>query len=181
MELSDMSVAPFEQLAERHPFRSVITMSFQFPKAWWGRISLRARIGRPCRRRIALSSGANPSRRSCRIQRIFVAASAFACRSRRACAFCTELHDGAVQSLIAMEMQVDVLKRQAVNDSSIVPDELSRIQKLMREEVLKLRELMQQMKSLGCRFPPDCRVPCGYRRAVSARNRNIRALCVPGG
>ena len=28
--------------------------------------------------------------------------------------FARELHDGAVQSLIAVEMQVDVLKRQAV-------------------------------------------------------------------
>ena len=62
--------------------------------------------------------------------------------------FARELHDGAVQSLIAVEMQVDVLKRQARNDATVVPDELSRIQGLLREEVLKLRELMQVMKSL---------------------------------
>jgi signal transduction histidine kinase len=57
-----------------------------------------------------------------------------------------ELHDGAVQSLIAMEMQVDVLRRQP--QASPLASELVRIQGLLREEVLKLRELMQQMKSL---------------------------------
>jgi len=59
-----------------------------------------------------------------------------------------ELHDGAVQSLIAMEMQVDVVRRQAETQSSPIAGELARIQGLLREEVLKLRELMQQMKSL---------------------------------
>ena len=35
--------------------------------------------------------------------------------------FARELHDGAVQSLIAVEMQVDVLRRQARNPSSSFP------------------------------------------------------------
>lgn len=62
--------------------------------------------------------------------------------------FARELHDGAVQSLIAVEMQVDVLRRQSVTKPEILPAELGRIQALLREEVLKLRELMQQMKTL---------------------------------
>ena len=61
--------------------------------------------------------------------------------------FARELHDGAVQSLIAVEMQVDVLRRQATEDS-MIGSELGRIQGLLREEVLTLRELMQQMKSI---------------------------------
>jgi signal transduction histidine kinase len=67
-----------------------------------------------------------------------------------------ELHDGAVQSLIAMEMQVDLLRRQAETRASSFAVDLERIQGLLREEVLKLRELMQQMKSLdvdGKRLP----------------------------
>jgi len=62
--------------------------------------------------------------------------------------FARELHDGAVQSLIAVEMQVDVLRRQSASKPDVVPTELGRIQGLLREEVLKLRELMQQMKTL---------------------------------
>ncbi|HEY6338281.1 MAG TPA: histidine kinase [Candidatus Sulfotelmatobacter sp.] len=61
--------------------------------------------------------------------------------------FARELHDGAVQSLIAVEMQVDVLRRQA-DAQGPIGGELGRIQGLLREEVLKLRELMQQMKSI---------------------------------
>ncbi len=59
-----------------------------------------------------------------------------------------ELHDGAVQSLIAVEMQVDVLRRQSTSQTTPLTEELGRIQGLLREEVLNLRELMQQMKSL---------------------------------
>ncbi len=61
--------------------------------------------------------------------------------------FARELHDGAVQSLIAVEMQVDVLRRVSAADPAKTSQELGRIQGLLREEVLKLRELMQQMKS----------------------------------
>ncbi len=61
--------------------------------------------------------------------------------------FARALHDGAIQSLIGMEMQLDVLRRQSGTQSPVVNAELGRIQKLLREEVLKLRELMQTMKS----------------------------------
>ena len=61
--------------------------------------------------------------------------------------FARELHDGAIQSLIAVEMQLDVLRRQSGTQVPVVNAELGRIQKLLREEVLKLRELMQTMKS----------------------------------
>jgi signal transduction histidine kinase len=61
--------------------------------------------------------------------------------------FARELHDGAIQSLIAVEMQLDVLRRQSGTQAPVVNTELGRIQKLLREEVLKLRELMQAMKS----------------------------------
>ena len=66
--------------------------------------------------------------------------------------FARELHDGAVQSLIAVEMQVDVLRRQATSEGPVY-NELGRIQGLLREEVLNLRELMQQMKSIDVDAP----------------------------
>ncbi len=60
-----------------------------------------------------------------------------------------DLHDGAVQSLIAMEMQVELLRRHLPEDSqtSKMNSDLARIQRLLREEALKLRELMQNLKS----------------------------------
>jgi signal transduction histidine kinase len=55
-----------------------------------------------------------------------------------------ELHDTAIQSLISIEMQVDVLRRRTNGQPQSA--ELERIQKLLREEVLNLRELMQSMR-----------------------------------
>ena len=59
-----------------------------------------------------------------------------------------ELHDGAIQSLISAEMQVDVLRRRAERQNGEMSAELENIQYLLRREVLNLRELMQQMKPL---------------------------------
>jgi signal transduction histidine kinase len=55
-----------------------------------------------------------------------------------------ELHDTAIQSLISIEMQVDVLRRKTNGAPQAV--ELERIQQLLREEVLNMRELMLTMK-----------------------------------
>ncbi len=55
-----------------------------------------------------------------------------------------ELHDTAIQSLISIEMQVDVLRRKA--NGHFLTTELERIQELLREEVLNMRELMQSMR-----------------------------------
>lgn len=59
-----------------------------------------------------------------------------------------ELHDGAIQALIAVEMEVDVLRREAsrVQDAAQVSSRLERIQELLREQVFDLRMLMQQMR-----------------------------------
>ena len=55
-----------------------------------------------------------------------------------------ELHDTAIQSLIGIEMQVDVLRRRSNGRPQTA--ELEHIQQLLREEVLNLRELMQSMR-----------------------------------
>jgi signal transduction histidine kinase len=55
-----------------------------------------------------------------------------------------ELHDTAIQSLISIEMQVDVLRRRSNGHPQTA--ELERIQHLLREEVLNLRELMLSMR-----------------------------------
>ena len=55
-----------------------------------------------------------------------------------------ELHDTTIQSLISIEMQIDVLRRRVNGHSQSA--ELAHIQKLLQEEVLNMRELMQSMK-----------------------------------
>jgi signal transduction histidine kinase len=57
-----------------------------------------------------------------------------------------ELHDGVLQSLIGLEMQVDVWRREAGESNEPVRSRFGHIQGVLRKEVLDLRDLMQQMK-----------------------------------
>ena len=137
------------RLSERHEFASVLSSSFAFGKEWWGRIFLLnpRRSGdriEEIRFLQELIRHVGPAVYNVYLLRRLRTRAGAVERSRVA----RELHDGAVQSLIAMEMQVDVTRRQTAGESPRVSAELERIQALLREEVLKLRELMQEMKSI---------------------------------
>jgi signal transduction histidine kinase len=143
------SIVPVAKIAERQPFESIIAMSFLFGGEWRGRIfifdpQLRGDTQEQLRFLLDLRRQVGPAIYNVYLLHRLRRRASAAERAR----FARELHDGAVQSLIAVEMQVDVLRRQAQARPGVVDGELSRIQGLLREEVLKLRELMQQMKSI---------------------------------
>ena len=134
---------------QKHPFRDVVVISFLFGREWSGRVFLLnpTAMGNKDEELHFLQEmvrQVGPAVYNVYLLRRLRLRAGAAERAR----FARELHDGAVQSLIAVEMQVDVLRRQSARTPEIVIGELSRIQGLLREEVLKLRELMQQMKSL---------------------------------
>jgi signal transduction histidine kinase len=62
-----------------------------------------------------------------------------------------ELHDGVIQSLIGLELEVDVLRRRPDAPTVAIVERLSHIQRVLRQEVINLRELMQQMKPVDIR------------------------------
>ncbi|HUO24199.1 MAG TPA: histidine kinase [Candidatus Aquilonibacter sp.] len=143
------SMQSLAQLKELQPFQSLITVAFLLGGEWRGRLFLfdpswRGEKQEELRFLLDLVHQVGPAVHNVYLLHRLRRRAGAAERAR----FARELHDGAVQSLIAVEMQVDVLKRQAANEPSIVAGELGRIQGLLREEVLKLRELMQQMKSM---------------------------------
>jgi signal transduction histidine kinase len=143
------STEAFVQLKGAQVFHSLITISFLFGTEWRGRIfvfepSWQGDTQEELRSLLDLLRQVGPAVYNVYLLHRLRRRAGAAERAR----FARELHDGAVQSLIAVEMQVDVLKRQAENAPDIVNGELERIQGLLREEVLKLRELMQQMKSI---------------------------------
>jgi signal transduction histidine kinase len=148
-KLPNASAAVMQPLAQQHQFRNLMSVSFIFGQEWRGRIfflntSLTGEITEELRFLQELVRQIGPAVYNVYLlRRLRLRAGALE-RAR----FARELHDGAVQSLIAVEMQVDVLRRQSATKAESVPEELGRIQGLLREEVLKLRELMQQMKSL---------------------------------
>jgi signal transduction histidine kinase len=57
-----------------------------------------------------------------------------------------ELHDGLIQSLISAEMRVHAVRRRLTEDSAAA--ELLRIEKILHEEVLGVRDLMQRIKPI---------------------------------
>lgn len=140
---------PLARLQERQSFRSLIAISFVFGGEWRGRIfvfdpSWKGDTQEELRFLLDLFRQVGPAIYNVYLLHRLRRRAGAAERARVA----RELHDGAVQSLIAVEMQVDVLRRQAETSPEVVGSELGRIQGLLREEVLKLRELMQQMKSI---------------------------------
>ncbi len=139
----------FQRLARKHDFRSALTASFVLGREWSGRLflldpSLAGNTEEELHFLQELVRQAGPAVYNVLLLRRLRLRAGAVERAR----FARELHDGAVQSLIAVEMQVDVLRRQSATQPERVTPELGRIQALLREEVLKLRELMQQMKTL---------------------------------
>jgi signal transduction histidine kinase len=71
-----------------------------------------------------------------------------------------ELHDGVLQSLLRVEMRLDVLSDSQEGSSA---QELRQIQDILREEAGKLRELMQQVKPLDVDAQESAISPHGDR------------------
>ena len=143
---SPQSLGP---LAKLYRFDSLLAVSFLFGQEWWGRIYLfdpdvSGDREEELRFLQELVRQVGPAVYNVYLLRRLRQRAGAVERARVA----RELHDGAVQSLIAMEMNVDVVRRQSAAQSNPITQELGRIQGLLHEEVLKLRELMQQMKSL---------------------------------
>jgi signal transduction histidine kinase len=147
--LEDMNPEFLDLIAQKHEFQSAMMVSFVFGQEWRGRLflldpKLTGETEEELRFLQELVRQVGPAVYNVLLLRRLRLRAGAVERAR----FARELHDGAVQSLIAVEMQVDVLRRQSAIKPDVVPKELGRIQALLREEVLKLRELMQQMKTL---------------------------------
>jgi signal transduction histidine kinase len=147
--LGNISPEFLDRVLQKHEFRYLMAVSFVFGREWWGRIflldpTLTGDTEEELRFLHELVRQVGPAVYNVYLLRRLRMRAGAVERAR----FARELHDGAVQSLIAVEMQVDVVRRQSSIKPGSVTSELGRIQGLLREEVLKLRELMQQMKSL---------------------------------
>lgn len=64
-----------------------------------------------------------------------------------------ELHDGAIQALLGIEMETEALRRRALHENSPFAPDLLRIDDLLREEVSSLRELMQELRPIDIDAP----------------------------
>lgn len=146
--LHDSDAEFLRRLGQVETFATLVSVSYVFGREWSGRLFVLdpEMMGAPEEELRFLQEFAQqvgPAVYNVYLMRRLRERAGAAERAR----FARELHDGAIQSLIAVEMQLDVLRRQSGTQAPVVNSELGRIQKLLREEVLKLRELMQTMKS----------------------------------
>src|SRR4030095_4549975 len=134
---------------EEHAFASLLVLSFVSGREWTGRIFIVSPKGGPCgethlRFLQSLARRTGPAIENVYLlTRLRTRAGALE-RARVA----RELHDGVIQSLIGLEMQVDVLRRQAIEKGSHTAGGLNHVQALLRYEIISLRELMEQMRPL---------------------------------
>lgn len=143
---SQETFTPPEGWMEYFPFDGVLGIAVEYGKEWSGNLLVfgdrKLANGGNLRRLQALTLQTAPALYNVYLARRLRSRAGAAERGRVA----RELHDGVIQSLIGIEMHVDVLRRLPPSEGQMV-EELARIQKELRREVLNVRELMEQMRS----------------------------------
>ena len=145
---------PKELLAAVGPFSGVLAIGFDLGREWTGRVFLVNPIDGSNRRR-ALSVArrivqqVGPTVHNVYLTRRLRTEAVAAERGRVA----RELHDGVIQGVMGVEMEVAALSRRLSREAPHVAADLNRLNGLLRREVVTLREFMQQMKPLD--LAPD--------------------------
>jgi signal transduction histidine kinase len=131
----------------RHPCRNVLSVSVAF-EDWTGRVLwLDPEVGldregtiRFARRLIGdLGPSVYEVYRLRRLRSI--------AEARERVRIARELHDGVTQTLVSIEMQLDVLKRRAAMSTPPLARDLSKLQEALRTGITDLRGLMSGMRS----------------------------------
>lgn len=130
-----------------HPFRRLAVAPIPFGDDWSGRLFVfdpAIHLGSTATTQFlqAILRQAVPAVFNVYLQELLRARAGAIERARVA----RELHDGVIQSLISVEMQLQVLRHQASDTPDRFSEDLTRLQGVVHEEVLNLRELMQQLR-----------------------------------
>jgi signal transduction histidine kinase len=131
-----------------HPNRSLMAVSFRFRDDWRGRLFLvDPKVAMPRERGVrllrTLVEQVGPTVHSVYLTSCLRAQARALERSRVA----AEIHDGAIQSLIAVELEIEALRRR-MGDANGVAKDLAGLKGQVRKEVLELRDLMRSLRSI---------------------------------
>ena len=148
-KLPSAPAAFLDRLAQQHRFNQLMTVSFIFGKEWWGRIfflepALTVEITEELRFLQELVRQIGPAVYNVYLLRRLRLRAGLWNAPALPANFTTALSSRSLPWKCKLTC-CGVSLRPGLE---LVPEELGRIQGLLREEVLKLRELMQQMKSL---------------------------------
>lgn len=128
-----------------HPFRTMLAVSAAFGDQWHDRVFvLDAGAGpRPLRLLQMIVRQVGPALHSLDVLDQMRSRVGAAERARVA----RDLHDGVIQSLIGLEMQVEAWRRTLGADQTVGGERLVHIQEILRREILDLRDLIHQLKA----------------------------------
>lgn len=128
------------------PFRTLLTTTLQFGSEWTGRIFLldaACAAGRESCLRLLhqLADDVGPA-----VYNFYLwQHTSVRVRATERQRLARDLHDGVVQSLIATEMQLELVRRQ--NPAAVTSGALSEAQEVLRTEVRRLREQIELLRS----------------------------------
>jgi signal transduction histidine kinase len=130
---------------------SMLATSFSFAGKWLGRLTVyNPRRGRSARAGLQFLETLVREVGPAMLNKFTVGRLRSRAQARERVRLVQELHDGIVQSLIGLEMQIDHLRRvhtAACNPASLL-EELRRLQTLLHDEIASVREEMQRIKPL---------------------------------
>lgn len=134
-------------LAQVFPFSSVTACSMGLVDEWYGRIYLfDMPSGDSVERRVhfleAFTDHITPGLTNVLLMRRLRSQAGATERARVA----RELHDGAIQSLFAIEMKVEAIRRKSLEPRTV--NDLDEVRTALQQEVLALRELIQAIRPL---------------------------------
>ena len=140
-----------DALREARTFTSIAVVDFGLPGEWSGRLFLYD--GAPMPRGLyfleSVADQITPVLSNVFLLRRLRLRAGAAERARVA----RELHDGSIQALIGIEMETAALLRVAERDAPALSPTLTRVQALLRHEIVGLRELMQQLQPVDLDAP----------------------------
>jgi signal transduction histidine kinase len=139
-----VSVDVPEKFRGAHEFQTLLAVSMSFGGQSQDRLFVfDAKVGsRPLRLLRAVATRIGPAIHTLDLLGQLGSRVGAAARARVA----RELHDGVIQSLIGLEMQVEAWRRAAADEGLSTTDRLAHIQQVLRHEIVDLRDLMQQLK-----------------------------------
>jgi signal transduction histidine kinase len=149
-ELYDMRIVS-EKHAPLGGFGSLLATSFSLEKRWFGRLTVygpRNRMDSKDNSRFlaTLVREVGPVI----FNRFLVGRLRSRAQSRERLRLAQELHDGVIQSLIGVEMQIDLLRRaqESANGSGAPSGDLKRLQEVLHNEIANFREEMHRVRPL---------------------------------